>query len=248
MKRLLGLGAAIAFTISSTPAEEPPKAKPGVESLGGVAKAELPAKVAEIVRSAPLTTRRTVAMKTVSKAVKRNPTAAPAIAGAAAGVAPELAPDAAAAAVKEQPKQAGLIARTAAAAAPSQAGNIVAASCRAAPKEYLNIVRGVTQAAPGAAKEILEAVALVFPALKAAIDQSLAASGGKPLSVEGVLASANLALYSKGAPPTVNSMPPNAAENGMNRPPFIPLLGNANQTSGSGSGSETGSGRNYATP
>ncbi len=246
MRRTIGLGAVLVlFSLSPSIAADSTLSPALRTSLSAIPRAELPSRVAAIIRAAPPEERVATALGAVKTAVRRNRSAAPVIAGAAAQAAPNLASETAGATAREQPRQAAAIAKASAAAAPAQAGRIVIAVCRAVPAEYRNVAISVAQAVPRATQEILQAVGVVFPELKGPIESALAASGERPFSVAGVLDSARLALNSQAA---FSSAGPALATSGIadkggtTRPPFIPLSGTTGSTTGNGGG------RNYATP
>src|SRR5437867_391848 len=132
---ILTLGAFCLGGVDSFAKDAPP-ATPLTETLASVSAAELPAKIAALVKEAKSRDRRTTTITVVKAAVGIRPAAALAIVGAVARAVPEMTPDAAGTAAAEQPKLVGMIAKAAAAAAPSQAGKIVVAVCRAVPNEY----------------------------------------------------------------------------------------------------------------
>jgi len=246
MRRTIGFTAAvILFSISPSPAKDaapPPSIR---EALSGVPRAELPAKVAEMILTAKAENRKEVTLSAVKMSIRLNRPAAPMIVGTSAKAAPELAADLAAVAAREQPKQAVNIARAAAVAAPAEAGRIVLEVCRVTPNQFRNIAVSVAQAVPTASKEILDAVSVVFPELKQAIETALEATGGKPASVGGILDSASLLLASDrdlGTPGAALARGGTADKARVTRPPFIPLSGNKS------SAADQPSGRNYATP
>jgi len=252
MRKTIAVGAAVVFlSVSTSPASDVWRMRDVRVTLSDVPPAELPAKAAELIKSAKAKDRSTTIVKVVRAAIKLNPAAASAIAGAAAQSAPAMASIVAATAVNEQPRQAGAISRAAATAAPSQAGEIVIAACRTMPGAYRDIALCVAQAVPASIEEVLKGVAAVFPDLGPGIETALKASAGKPLSVAGVLDSARLALLALPDAPPIHPAPTGggaADRTRLSRPPFIPLSGNPGQLKSSASGTGSEGGRNYATP
>ncbi|HVV70214.1 MAG TPA: hypothetical protein VHI52_01740 [Verrucomicrobiae bacterium] len=246
MRRLTGFGLVVVFLCSSLArADDAIQDQSLRAALAGVPTAELPAKVSELIRQAPLAIRPHLALSAVNVALEFKGGAAPAIVSAAVRAEPDMAAQVAATAARRQPKLAKRIAKAAAAAAPSRAGQIVIWVCRAVPAEYRGIALSVAEAVPSATREILGAVGTVFPDLKPAIERALANSGQKPVSVAGVLDSATLALAggassSRGTPVSSQANPADAGR--MARPPFIPLTGKIL------SETATEPGRNYASP
>jgi hypothetical protein len=245
MTRMLWLGLALIFcsgllSQAQGLAPNPPLA----QGLASVPRLELPSRVTELIRSASPVDRQSVASNLVWVAVRLNPRGAPILVGTIAGSVSEVAPVATGAAIQQQPALAAPIARAGASAAPEEVESIVLAALRAAPDHAGDIVRAVLQALPGSGRAILKAVASAFPEMKPGIDSSLASSGDKPISVEGVLDSVSLALSAQGksyASPQIN-------RNAPGTPPFMPLLGSADRNIKPGQRSGTDNGRNYATP
>ena len=168
------------------------------DRLSRVPAAEMPAKAAELIKTAKARDRGTVTIEVVKAGLTISPMSAPALVGAIAKAVPEMASIAAGAAAEAQPKQATEIAKAAAIAAPGRTGKVVASVCRAVPNQFKNVALGVAQSSPSAGKEILLAVASVFSELKPGIDAALASYGFNPPSVAAVLDSAKPA-------PTVQS-------------------------------------------
>jgi len=154
-----------------------------------VPAAELPARAAEMVRTAKARERRQVSVQVVKEAVLLSPAAAGTVVAAICRAVPEMASIAAGTAAEAQPQQASLIARAAAAAAPAQAGQIVTAVCRAVPNEYRAVAAAVAEAAPTRTREVLRAVAVAIPGLKPGIEAALANDSKELPSVPAVLAS-----------------------------------------------------------
>ena len=96
-------------------------------ALKGVAIAEIPAQVADLIAAAKPAERETTAIQMVTATVKAYPTVASAIVGAVCTKCPDLAAAVTKAATSVQPKQAKLLAQAAAAAAPEQVKDILAA-------------------------------------------------------------------------------------------------------------------------
>jgi len=162
-------------------------ASPILGVLTTATSAELPAKAAELVKSADTKNIKQTTIDVVKAAVGLNPAAAPAIVGSIAQASPAMAATAAATAVVLVPNQVAVIARAAAAAAPAKVGAIVEAMCRAFPAAYPNVATAVAQVVPGAEKEILAGIVAAIPELKDSINQTLASYNGNIPSVSTVL-------------------------------------------------------------
>jgi len=192
------------------------------ETFSKVPAAEVPAKAAEIVSQAGVSSRDAVAGDVVKASLKKNPAVATAVVGAICRKSPETAPTVAATAVGIQPKQAKLIAQAAAAAAPAQAGEIVKAVCKVAPSAYREVALAVAQVAPKAAKEILSGLSEALPALKGPIDQAIASYNGQPLSVPPVLDQiAPDAAFSPRFAATPSVLPPPPPRGPTIGPPYV---------------------------
>jgi hypothetical protein len=159
-------------------------------ALFGAPAAEMPAKAADIVKTARPGDRGFITVSMVKTAISINPVSSAPVVNAIARAVPEMASIAAGAAAEEQPAKAAEIAKAAAGAAPARAGKIVVAVCRAAPRQYRDTSISVAEAAPGSGLEVLRAVAAAFPELKSGIDHALAGHQGAAPSVPAVLAAA----------------------------------------------------------
>jgi hypothetical protein len=157
------------------------------QALSQSPAAELPAKAAEVVKSARTRDRGFITVNVVKACIRINPVCTTPVVGAIARAVPDMASISAGAAAEEQPSKATELAKAAAAGAPSRAGRIVAAVCRAVPKQYREVALGVAQVAPGSGPEVLRAVASVFPDLKGGIDHALANTQGATPSLSSVL-------------------------------------------------------------
>lgn len=229
-------------------------------SLAAVPGAEMPAKAAELIKTAKVRDRGTVTVNVVTAAAALNPACTPTVVSAIAKSVPDMASIAAGTAAELQPKQADAIARAATAAAPSKAGKIVAAVCRAAPQDYKKIALSAAQAAPSAGKEILQALETAFPGLKTSIEPALAGYGGNPPSVPAVLDSIRPAVGSSveafatdspdgpGGVPVAGSASLPQARGPLLAPPFVPISGTSTNVNPATSGNVPRGGRNYASP
>ncbi len=188
---------------SSTAAEA--KVNPTREILSAAPAAELPARAADLVKTAKVRDRAAVTVQVVQTAVLLNPAAVCAVVAAISKAVPDMAAVTASAAAEAQPKQAAAIARAAATAAPAKTGKIVAAVCRVVPNQYKSVAVAVAEAVPAASHEILQAVASAVPALKTGIEAALANHRYSPLSVPDVLDSV------KPSPTAGNNLPAVAA-------------------------------------
>ena len=205
------------------------------ETLSKVPAAEVPAKAADIVAQAEVSSRDAIAVDVVKASLKKNPTMATAVVGAICRTSPETAPTVAATAAGIQPKQAKLIAQAAAAAAPAEAGEIVKAVCKVVPAAYREVALAVAQVAPKAAKEILAGLSEALPALKGPIDEAIAFYKGQPLAVAPVIdriAPSAKPLASRG--PTIGG-------------PYVPYSGTATNVPPNGGTVPLG-GRDYSAP
>jgi hypothetical protein len=225
------------------------------ERLSRVPAAEMPAKAAELIKTAKARDRGTVTIEVVKAGLALNPMAAPALIGAIAKAVPDMASIAAGTAAEAQPKQATEIAKAAALAAPGRTGKVVASVCRAVPNEYKHVALGVAQSSPAAGKEILMAVASVFSELKPGIDAALASYGFNPPSVAAVLDSAKpvSTVQSTLATPSgpVAGPAPSFTQPGSVptvAPPYVSASGTPTSITPSGSGLVPRGGRNYSSP
>jgi hypothetical protein len=233
------------FAFSSSAADA--VSKPFQQALSATPMAELPAKAADLVKSARISDRVLMTAEVVEAALAVNPNTGPAIVAAIAKAVPDMAAIAAGKAAELQPGRAAEIARAAAAAAPSKASKIVAEVCRAAPPAYRTVAIALAQLAPAESIEILREVASVFPELKTGIDRALAASGTSAPSVASVLDSAKTAAANSPLPfaSTGSGFPlrgPAVA------PPYLPGSGTSSNVTLSTSGTVPPGGRNYASP
>lgn len=247
MKRIVLL-TLVTCLLSAGPsfALDPTKAAAVKQALTRVPAAEMPAKAAELVKTAKKEHRGAATVITVRTALELNPALAPILVGTIAKTVPEMAGIAAGAAAELEPTLAEAIAQAAALAASSQACSIVAAVCRVVPQAYGQVAEAVAQVLPGTGREVLEGVASALPNLKTGIDAALAGNGRTPVSVGAVLDSARPALVSApaGAFPTMGAVPRGPAI----EPPLIPPSGTATNTDPSKSGPVPRGGRNYASP
>ncbi len=230
----------------------PVQASSLLNQLAAVPAPELPAKAAEMVKSAPTRERATVTIEVMKAAILKNPQAAIAIVGAIAKAVPDQAALAAAVAAAEQPAQAAEFARAAAVAAPAKVGSIVAAVCRAAPQDYRRIALLVTEAVPGANNEVLHAIATVFPELKPGIERALAGNAYNPPSVALLLDSSRPARP-PGATAVVEGTGSTTVPGTLPRgpsiaPPYLPLPAGTTNVNPSSSGPVPRGDRNYAAP
>jgi hypothetical protein len=260
MKRILTLFVAANLGCVGSLFAGDPGANPSVQqALTTMPAAEMPAKAAELVKSAKVRDRGVVTVNVVTAAAAINPACSPTVVGAISKSMPDMASIAAGTAAELQPKQAGDIARAAAAAAPSKAGQIVEAVCRAAPQDYKKIALAAAQAAPSAAKEILQALETAIPGLKTSIEPALAGYGGNAPSVPAVLDSIRPAVGSSldglaadsRAPvgvPVAGSAPMSQTRGPLLAPPFVPISGTSTNVNPATSGNVPRGGRNYASP
>ena len=227
------------------------------QDLAAVPAPEIPAKAAELVRSARTREQATVTIEVVKAAIARNPQVAIAIVGAIAKAVPDQAALSAAAAAAEQPEQAAKFARAAAAAAPAKVRDIVAAVCRAAPQDYRKIALQVAEVASDATSEILQALTSVFPELKPGIERALAKGSyaapslafvldssippGPPGGTATTQGSASSVAASTTVPGTLPRGPSIA-------PPYLPLPAGGTSVNPSNSGPVPRGERNYAAP
>ena len=217
-----------------------------------VAAAELPAKVAVLIRDTDAHDRENVTAAAVKAAIRINPAAAPVIVSSVARAVPEMAAIAAGAAATEQPKQATAIARAASAAAPSMIAKIIAAVCRAAPNDYRKIAVAVAQDRPTASKQILEGVTAALPELKPTIDRVVAGYSSSSPSVAVALdprAQISEPLTLASGPSILAPLVRGPAIG----PPFLPLSGTPTNiitpgTSGNVPPGERGGPTDYAQP
>jgi hypothetical protein len=219
------------------------------ETFSKVPAAEVPAKAAEIVSQAGMSSRDAVAGDVVKASLKKNPAVATAVVGAICRTSPETAPTVAATAVGVQPKQAKLIAQAAAAAAPAQAGQIVKAVCKVAPSAYREVALAVAEVAPKATKEILSGLAAALPALKGPIDQAVASYNGQPLAVPPVLDQiAPNAAFSPNLAATPSVLPPPPPRGPTIGGPYVPYSGTAQNVLPINGGNVPPGGRQYEAP
>jgi trimeric autotransporter adhesin len=247
MKLLTGLVLCVlaVFVFPSSAADS--VGKPVAQALSAAPMAELPAKSADLVKSARARDRSFVTVDVVEAALAINANTAPAVVGAIARAVPEMASIAAGKAAELLPKRAREIARAAASAAPSKAGKIAAAVCRAAPAEYRNVAVAIAQVAPASGMDILQEVAAVFPELKPAIDSVLAANRTSAPAVAFVLDSAKAAAPdNSGALASAAGAP--AVRGPAVAPPYVPGSGSSPNVTPSTSGTVPRGGRNYASP
>ena len=261
MKQILTLVIAANLGYAGSLFAADPGANPPVQqSLMAVPAAEMPAKAAELVKSARARDRGVVTVNVVTAAAAINPACSPTVVSAIAKSVPDMAAIAAGTAAELLPKQAGDIARAAASAAPSKAGKIVEAVCRATPQDYKKIALAAAQAAPSAGKEILQALETAIPGLKTSIEPALAGYGGNAPSVPAVLDSIRpatgssldgLAPDSPRAPvgvPVAGSPPMSQTRGPLLAPPFVPISGTSTNVNPATSGNVPRGGRNYASP
>jgi hypothetical protein len=168
--------AAVVFLLTvglafSSFATDVPSVNELTETLSRGPWAELPVRVAALVRHAKTPDRNDMTIAAVKAAVGLNPAAATAVVGAIARAVPAMAVIAAETAAAAQPKQAPEIAKAAAAADHSAAAAIVAGVSKAVPDQCESVAIAVSEAVPGSGKEILQAVAIAEPGLKVSIDQ-----------------------------------------------------------------------------
>jgi hypothetical protein len=221
------------------------------QSLSRAPAAELPARAASLVSSAPAKQRRGVASDVVTAALALSPGAAPAIAGAIAKASPDIAATAAGTAAANQPRQAVDIARAVVAAAPTRARQIVAAVCRAAPPQYREIASRAAQGSQKLTREILLGVAAALPELKPAIQRALAQTPANQLSTAKVLDEAKpVARTTASSTNTVASRTDVFKLGGtpIVGPPYVPYSGTTSNVTPSTSGTVPRGGRNYAAP
>ena len=242
-------------------AQETPGVNPFKATLSAVPSAELPAKAAELVKSAKSREREATTINVVKAAVTLNPGAAAPTVGAIARAVPEMAALAAATAAAGQPRQAGAIARAAAASAPSKVAKIVAAVCQAVPNDYRSVATSVAQVSPTSAREILKSVETAVPELKPYIDRELAGYGltVPPVAetldqAQTALTRVNQAMAAQGSPAGVAAGPtaaPSTApvmRGASGGPPYIPPADVGSRSPPPAGGDTTSGGRNYSRP
>jgi hypothetical protein len=261
MKRILALVVAANLGCAGSLFAADLGAIPSVQqSLMTVPAAEMPAKAAELIKTAKVRDRGTVTVDVVTAAAALNPACLPTVVGSIAKSVPDMASIAAGTAAELQPKQAADIARVATTIAPSKAGKIVTAVCRAVPQDYKKIALAAAQAAPSASKEILQALETAIPGLKTSIQPALAGPGDNPPSVPAVLDSIRPAVGSSleglaadsprmpGGAPVVGSAPMSQTRGPLLAPPFVPISGTSTNVNPATSGNVPRGGRNYASP
>ncbi|HEY5913134.1 MAG TPA: hypothetical protein VJA21_21295 [Verrucomicrobiae bacterium] len=192
------------------------------EELSRVAAAEMPAKAAEIVRSAKPRERGRLTVRVVKSAVAINPASAGTVVSAVSKAMPEMASVAAGAAAEAQPKEAIHYARVAASAAPAQAEKIVAAVCRAVPGQYKSVALAVASAVPAASLEVLRGVAAAVPGVRPGIEAALADRRDKAPSVPVVLESVKPLPAPAILAPTVAGTPLGLSTRGSEPPSVLP--------------------------
>ena len=201
MKRIaVILAGVVSLGALSGVAGDEQKVNPYTVVLSKVARPELPAKAAVLVRKAKAGDQRVTTVNVVGAALQANPASACAVVSAVSRAVSEMAPVAAGTAAELQPRQALAIAKAAAAAAPSKAAQIVVAVSRAVPKSYLDVAVAVSDLVPGSGRAILAALSSAFPELKAGINNALANYTGQSPSVGLTLGQAGMVtLVSSGA-------------------------------------------------
>ena len=214
MKRIaLILAGVVSLGVLRGVADDDQKVNPYTVVLSRVARPELPAKAAVLVRKAKAGDQRLSTVSVVEAALQANPASAYAVVSAISGAVSEMAPVAAGTAAALQPNHAVAIAKAAAAAAPAKATQIVLAVSRAVPKSYRDVAVAVSDLVPGSGRAILAALSSAFPELKAGIDTALANDSGQSPSV-------GLALSQAGV---VTLVSPGAARGPAEGPPYVPL-------------------------
>ncbi len=172
--------AAVVFLLTvglafSSFATDVPSVNELTETLSRGPWAELPVRVAALVRHAKTHDRNDMTIAAVKAAVGLNPAAATAVVGSIARAVPAMTAIAAEAAAAEQPKQAPEIAKAAAAADHAAAAAIVAGVSKAVPDQCESVAIAVSEAVPGSGKEILQAVAIARTGIEGfLIDQVVA--------------------------------------------------------------------------
>ena len=222
---------------------ETTKHDPIKEALTQAPAAEIPARAADIVKSAKSRDRESVTAEVVRVALALNPGIAPAIVNAIAKAVPEMASIAAGTATQCQPKRAAEIVKAAAAAAPAKVDKIVSAVCGVVPGEYRYIALAAAQAVPGSVKEILRAVVAAIPELKPSINKVLLTYQGNPPSMVVVLDTARPAGKES---PDLFSSP--IVRGPTLAPPYIPPSQTSTNVTPSTSGTVPRGGRNYSAP
>ena len=168
------------------------KVNPYSVVLSEVTPAELPAKTADLVKTAKVRNWSVTTVNVVKAALQANPASACAVVSSISKAVPEMASVAAGTAAELQPKHAVAIAKAAANAAPSKAARIVVAVSKAVPGSYQAVAVAVSNAVPGSNQAILTALAAAFPELSAGIDKALAEYTGEFPSVGFILDQASV--------------------------------------------------------